>query len=103
MPAGSRRRRGSTDAWNQLRLLILLITAPAQESHERLRPIVWFGQSIPRRARETGVPERTRRRRVARFDAVGMRSRFADSTDPHPDRRRLPAEMRRSVVVLKTK
>ena len=60
-----------------------------------------FGQPIPHRARETGVPERTLRRRVARFAARGMRSLFAALTAPPPDRRRLPAEIRQAIVALK--
>ena len=92
MPAGPRPRRDATDDWNQLRLLV---TSSEQASYEVLRPIVLFGQSIPDRARETGMPERTLRRRVARFAALGMRSLFANLMDPQPDRRRLPAEIRR--------
>ena len=98
MPVGSRPRRDPTDAWDQLRLLV---TSPEQETYELLRPIVLFGQPIPARARETGVPERTVRRRVDRFDAIGMRSLFADLRDPQPDRRRLPVEIRRAIVSLK--
>ena len=79
MPAGPRPRREPTDDWNQLRLLV---ASPEQETYELLRPIVLFGQPIPRRARETGVPERSLRRRVARFETFGMRSLFADLTDP---------------------
>ena len=73
MPAGLRPRRDPTDDWNQLRLLV---SSPEQETYELLRPIVLFGQPVPDRARETGVPERTLRRQVARFDAFGMRSLF---------------------------
>ena len=98
MPAGPRPRRKPTDDWTQLRLLV---SSPEQETYELLRPIVLFGQPIPRRARETGVPERTLRRRAARFDALGMRSLFADVTDPPPDRRRLRAEVRQAIVALK--
>src|SRR4051794_29773328 len=99
MPGGSQPRREPTDDWNQLRLLV---ASPEQETYELLRPIVLFGQPISRRARETGVPERTLRRRVARFDVLGMRSLFADLTESQPDRRRLPAEIRQAIVALKT-
>jgi hypothetical protein len=68
MPAGPRPRRDPTDDWDQLRLLT---TSPAQETYELLRPIVLFGQPPAVRARETGVPERTLRRKAARFDAHG--------------------------------
>ena len=98
MPAGPRPRREFTDDWDQLRLLV---GSPEQETYELLRPIVLFGQPIPRRARETGMPERTLRRRVARFEAFGMRSLFADVADPPEDRRRLPAAIRQTIVALK--
>jgi putative transposase len=98
MPARIRPRRDSTDDWDQLRLLV---ASPEQATYEVLRPIVLFGQPIPDRARETGVPERTLRRRVTRFEALGMRSLFTHLTDPQPDRRRLPAEMRRAISELK--
>jgi hypothetical protein len=37
---------------------------------------VLFGQLVPARARETAVPARTLRRKVARFAARGMQSLF---------------------------
>jgi hypothetical protein len=52
------------------------VGSPEQATYEQLRPIVLFGQSAAARARETGVPERTLRRKAARFDAIGMRSLF---------------------------
>ncbi len=78
MPAGPRPRRQPTDDWDQLRLLV---TSPEQETYELLRPIVLFGQPAAARARETGVPERTLRRKAARFDAAGMRSLFDRDAD----------------------
>jgi transposase len=98
MPTVNRPRRKSTDDWNQLRLLV---TSPEQATYELLRPIVLFGQPIPDRARETGVPERTLRRRISQFDTLGMRSLFESLTDPEQDRRRLPAEIRRAIAELK--
>ncbi|MFN8663200.1 MAG: hypothetical protein U0075_15030 [Thermomicrobiales bacterium] len=95
MPATIRRRRDSTEDWDQLRLLV---ASPEQEAYELLRPNVLFGQPIPVRARETGVPERTLRRRVARFETFDMRSLFADLAGPPEDRRRLPAEVRQAIV-----
>ena len=88
MPGSSRPRRDPTDAWDQLRLLV---TSPEQETYELLRPIVLFGQPAAARARETGMPERTLRRRVVRFAAIGMRSLFDEPMSPEEDRRRLPA------------
>jgi putative transposase len=100
MPAGPRPRRDPTDDWDQLRLLVV---SSAQETYELLRPIVLFGQPIPARARETAVPERTLRRKVARFDARGMHSLFdLDAlAPPTTGRRLLPPEIRRAVVELK--
>lgn len=98
MPAASRPRHQPTDDWAQLRLLI---ASPEQETYEQMRPIVLFGQSVATRARETGVPERTLRRTVARFDAIGMRSLFETETPPAPDRRGLPLGIRQAILELK--
>jgi transposase len=98
MPAGSRPRRETTDAWAQLRLLV---ASPEQEAYELLRPIVLFGQPAAARAHETGVAERTLRRRVVRFAAIGMRSLFDEPMSPEEGRRRLPAEIRQAIVTLK--
>ncbi len=69
MPSANGPHHQSTDGWNQL---LLLVASPEQATHELLRPIVLFGQPIPAREFETGAPERTLHRRVARFDALGM-------------------------------
>ena len=98
MPAGPRPRRDPTDDWNQLRLLV---SSPEQETYELLRPIVLFGQPVPDRARETGIPERTLRRQVARFDTFGMRSLFDALPGSETNDRRLPAEICHAIVTLK--
>jgi transposase len=98
MAAGARRRPRPTDDWEQLRLLV---SSPEQATYEQLRPIVLFGQSTAARARETGVPERTLRRKTARFEAVGMRSLFEPDDPPAADRRTLPLGIRRAIVELK--
>ena len=98
MPAAKRPRRAVTEDWEQLRLLI---TAPAQEAYELLRPIVLFGRTPAERAAETGVAERTLRRKADRFDAVGMASLFEPPASPAHDRRALPAEVRQAIVDLK--
>jgi hypothetical protein len=64
----ARPRRDPTDDWEQLRLLV---TSPAQEAYETLRPIVLFGQPTAERAQETGTAERTLRRAVALFETAG--------------------------------
>ena len=96
MPRLSRSRRQPTDDWQQLRLVV---ASPAQEACEHLRPVVHFGQSPAARARETGVPERTLRRKAAAFDERGMASLF-DPPPPAQDRRRLPEELRHAIVAL---
>ncbi len=95
-----RPRQDPTDEWDQLRLLV---TSPEQRTYEVLRPIVLFGQPILVRARETGMPERTLRRKVARFDAGGMRSLFDLEALASSDtsRRTLPPELRRAIAELK--
>ena len=100
MPAGPRPRRDPTDDWDQLRLVV---ASPAQETYELLRPIVLFGHSIPARAQQTGVPERTLRRKVARCEARGMRSLFdlEALAPPTTARRQLPPDVRRAIVDLK--
>ena len=99
MVRASRPRRQPTDEWDQLRLLV---RSPEQATYELVRPIVLFGQPIPARARETAVPERTLRRKVARFDARGMRSLFdVDALAPPTARRLLPSDVRRAIVELK--
>src|SRR5688572_29926859 len=98
MPAAAPSRRQPTDDWQQLRLLG---TSPEQATYELLRPLVLFGQPVRSRARETGVPERTLRRKVARFAATGMRSLFEVEDPPPSDRRTLPLGIRRAIVELK--
>jgi putative transposase len=79
----------------------LLVTSAEQATYELLRPLVLFGQPIRARARETGVAERTLRRKVARFAAAGMRSLFEVEDPPGPDRRALPLGIRKAIVELK--
>jgi transposase len=98
MASAARRRHESTDDWQQLRLLV---ASPEQATYELLRPVVLFGRPIAARARETGVAERTVRRKVARFTARGMRSLFEPEAPPDPDRRTLPLGIRRAIVELK--
>ncbi len=98
MPTNPRAHREPTDDWQQLRLLV---GSPAQATYELLRPIVLFGQAASARARETGVPERTLRRKAAGFDARGMLSLFESDDPPAPDRRVLPLGIRRAIIELK--
>src|SRR5690349_19275939 len=98
MPATDPSPRQLTDDWQQLRLLV---TSPEQATYELLRPIVLFGQPPRDRARETGVAERTLRRKAARFAQQGMHGLFDDPAPAERDGRRLPDEIRRAIVALK--
>jgi hypothetical protein len=95
MPVPTRPKRDPTDDWEQLRLWV---TSLEQATYELLRPIVLFGRSPALRAAETGTPERTVRRRVARFEQRGMASLFETATPPTTDRRTLPAEIRQAIL-----
>ena len=95
MSAGGRQVIEPTDDWQQLQLLTQF---PEQLTYELLRPVVLFGRSAAERARQTGTPQRTLYRQVARFEAEGMRSLFAPSRE---QRRQLPEEIRQAIVVLK--
>ncbi len=61
MPPAKRVRRELTDDWQQLRLYV---ATPEQEAYELLRPVVLFGRTPAERAAETGVAERTLRRKA---------------------------------------
>ena len=57
--------------WGQVELLLKF---PEQVEYERIRPPIVFGGSVAERARQTGTPETTLRRRIAGFESEGMRS-----------------------------
>ncbi len=97
MPPAARPRRQPTDDWSQVQLFV---ASPEQATYELLRPIVLFGQPPADRARETGVPERTLRRKATRFDVAGMRSLFDLDPSPAADKRRLQREVRRAILEL---
>lgn len=75
--ARSRRRCQPTDDGQQVRLRV---ASRKQETDGRLRPIVLVGHSAVVRTRETGVPERTLRRKAERFAQQEMPSLFAETT-----------------------
>lgn len=95
MPPAKRLRREPTDAWAQLRLFV---SWSAQDIYELLCPIVLYGRTPAKRAQETGVAERTLRRKADRFDAVGMVSLFETMAAPVSGRRALPAEIRQAII-----
>jgi putative transposase len=98
MPVTEQSPRQPTDDWQPLRLLV---TSSEQATYELLRPLVLFGQPVRARARETGVPERTLRRKASRFAASGMRSLFETDDPPTPDRRALPLGICKAIIELK--
>ncbi len=94
----ARRRRKRIVPTHEWQELLPLFTWPEQEEYERIRQPVLFGSSVAERAEETGVSERTLRRRMERFEAEGMEGLF--STEK-AKRRRLPPGIRRLIVDLK--
>ena len=96
MPRATRQRREPTDDWQQLRLLTRF---PEQLTYELIRPVVLFGSSPAERARQTGAPQRTLYRQVARFETDGMAGLFPP-VPPEP-RHTLPAEIRQAIRELK--
>ncbi len=98
MPTTKRAPREATEDWEQLRIFA---TWPQQATYELLRPIVLSGRTPAARARETGVAERTLRRKAARFDAIGMASLFETTAPATTDRRALPAAIRQAILALR--
>jgi putative transposase len=55
----------------------ILCLWPEQLAHEEIRPTMLFGVPVAERAEQTGSSERTRYRKINRFEAEGMDSLFA--------------------------
>jgi putative transposase len=96
MSARSRGKR--TEPTHEWQELLPLFWWPEQLEYERIRQPVLFGGSVAERAKETGVSERTLRRRIERFEVEGMEGLFATEK---ARRRRLPPNIRRLIVDLK--
>ena len=92
MPRATRQRREPTDDWQQLQLLTRF---PEQLTYELIRPVVLFGHAPAERARQTGAPQRTLYRQVARFEQQGMTSLFPPA--PPEPRQSLPPEIRQAI------
>jgi hypothetical protein len=92
---GRLRRVDHTVGWEQIELLCAW---PEQARYESIRPLVLFGDSVVKRAKETRVAERTLYRRVSSFEAEGMESLFDTEK---AKRRALPLRTRRMIVDLK--
>jgi len=97
VPVPKRERVEPTEDWQQLRLLV---GSPAQETYELLRPIVLFGMPPAERAEQTGLAERTVRRKADRFDAEGMASLFVSDERGQADHRTLPSHLRQAILAL---
>lgn len=68
-----RRRADRTEDWAELELRLKW---PEQVEYERIRSPVVFRGSVAERARQTGTPETTLRRKIEGFEKRGMRSLF---------------------------
>ena len=86
---------GNELPWEQLELLCI---SEEQRRYELLRPLVLFGSSVPERAVETGISERTLYRRLVGFRDENMLS-LLDS--PRAKRQMLPPNIRRAIIDLK--
>src|SRR4051812_49805839 len=95
VPYRKRPRIAPTDDWSQLQLQLAW---PEQVSYELIRPVVLFGSSPAERAKQTGVPERTLRRKADRFDTEGMAG-LVEPTRP-ASARALPPAIRRAIAEL---
>ncbi len=92
-----RQQGGATDDWAELQLRLKW---PEQVEYERIRPPLLFDGSVAERARQTGTPQTTLRRRITGFESEGMRSLF--ETEQVEYRSTLDPEVRRLILDLKT-
>ncbi len=101
MPASKRQHVIPTDDWQQLRLHL---DWPEQITYELIRPVIVYGQSIVKRAKETGAAVRTIRRKADQFDVAGMASLFPArmrSDNERLERREIPQPLRQLLIDLK--
>jgi putative transposase len=99
MPARKRQRREPPHDWQEIKQYTLW---PEQETYERLRPIVLFGQTAAERAKETGAGERTLHSQANLFEQEGMASLFHKPRPPDTEPSRgLPPELCQLIVNLK--
>jgi transposase len=92
-----RQQGGATDDWAELQLRLKW---PEQVEYEKIRPPLLFDGSVAERARQTGTPQTTLRRRITGFESEGMRSLF--ETEQVEYRSTLDPEVRRLILDLKT-
>ncbi|CAA9467612.1 MAG: hypothetical protein AVDCRST_MAG12-455 [uncultured Rubrobacteraceae bacterium] len=84
-----------TDDWQEI---LSLCWWPEQVEYERIRQPVLFGSSVPERAEETGVSERTLQRRIRSFEEYGIEGFLSAETARH---RKLTPNVCRLIVDLK--
>ena len=84
-----------TDDWQEI---LPLCWWPEQVEYERIRQPVLFGSSVPERAEETGVSERTLQRQIRSFEEYGIEGFLSAETARH---RKLTPNVRRLIVDLK--
>ena len=68
-----RQQVGPTEDWAELQLRLKW---PEQVEYELIRPPLVLDSSVAERARQTGTPETTLRRKIKGFENYGMRSLF---------------------------
>ncbi len=85
-------RRPRVEHTEDFQELLPLCWWPEQVEYERIRQPVLFGDPVAERAEQTGVSESTLRRRIARFEAEGMKGLFAADA---ARKRKLPPNIRR--------
>lgn len=94
-----RKRRKPTHDWQEIKQTTLW---PEQETYERLRPIILFGETAAERAKETGASSRTLHRQARLFEQEGMASLFPKERPPSAETgRSLPPSMCQLIVSLK--
>jgi transposase len=93
--AGKRPRTEHTEEWQEI---LPLCVWPEQIEYERIRHPVLFGDPVPEHAEETGVSERTLRRRIESFEKDGIEGLLSAEK---ARRRRLSSNVRRLIVDLK--
>jgi len=99
MPARKRKLRERTHDWQEIKQYTLW---PEQEVYEKIRPVVLFGETAAKRAKETGASEHTLHHQARRFEQEGMASLFHKHPSPSPDKgRSLPPEIRQLISNLK--
>ena len=79
----------------------MLLEWPEQVEYERIRPAVVFGGGVAERSRQTGTPETTLRRRIASFEAEGIRGLFGPGEAGAEGKNTLEPEIRGFILNLK--